>query len=366
MYDFAAIIKAFEIDGEFLSAEPYGQGHINQTFLVRTREGNGEIRYILQRVNDRLFPRVDLLMNNIRRVTEFNRSVIRARGGNPDRESLSLVYARDGAPFVRDREGNPFRVYRFIEGATAYQVVEKPQHFYESARAFGSFANLLAGFDATGLYEVLPDFHNTRVRLENFRDSVRADRAGRASSVAAEIAFVEDRSGICGRIVDRLKSGEIPTRVTHNDTKLNNVMIDDVTGRAVAVIDLDTVMPGSLCYDFGDSIRFGCNPAAEDEPDLGKVNFDLGLFRVYAEGYLSAVGTGITDVERENLAWGAILMTYECGMRFLADYLDGDVYFRTSRPGQNLDRARTQFKLVTDMERRLDRMNEIVADISRG
>ena len=364
-YDFESVVREFCIEEAFVSAEPYGEGHINQTFLVRTQGRGGEVRYILQRINDRLFTNVEKLMNNIRLVTEFNRSRIMERGGNPDRESLSLVYARDGAPFARV-QGAPFRVYRFIEGATAYQTVQRPVQFYESARAFGSFANLLAQFDASQLYEVLPDFHNTVVRLENFRRAVKADAVGRAAQVQAEIEFAESRSSICGQIVSRLASGEIPSRVTHNDTKLNNVMIDDQTDRAVAVIDLDTIMPGSLCYDFGDSIRFGCNPAAEDERDLNKVNFDLELFRVYADGYLSAVGSGITPAEVEQLAFGALLMTYECGIRFLADYLEGDVYFRTSRPGQNLDRARTQFKLVADMEQHMGQMKQIVEELYRN
>lgn len=363
-YDFENIVRAFCIDEDFVSVEPYGEGHINQTFLVHTQGRNGEVRYILQRINDRLFIDVEKLMNNIRLVTEFNRSKILERGGDPDRESLSLVYAWDGAPFVRS-DGVPFRVYRFIEGATAYQIVQKPVQFYESARAFGGFANLLAEFDASQLYEVLPNFHNTVIRLENFRRAVKEDSVGRASQVQAEIEFAENRSAVCGQIVNRLASGEIPSRVTHNDTKLNNVMIDNVTDHAVAVIDLDTIMPGSLCYDFGDSIRFGCNPAAEDERDLTKVNFNLDLFRVYTEGYLSAVGGGITPAEVDRLSFGALLMTYECGIRFLADYLEDDVYFRTSRPGQNLDRARTQFKLVADMERDMGRMNQIVEETYR-
>ena len=237
----------------------------------------------------------------------------------------------------------------FIENATTYQIVRDPRDFYESAVAFGSFANLLAGFDASQLTEVLPDFHNTRVRYANFLRSVEKDACGRRREVEKEIAWVNAHKELCGAIVDKIASGEIPLRVTHNDTKLNNVMIDDKTGRGLAVIDLDTVMPGSLCYDFGDSIRFGCNPAAEDEPDLSKVNFRFDLYETYLRGYLSAVGGGITEAERAMLPTGAVLMTYECGMRFLTDYLDGDVYFRTHRPGQNLDRAHTQFKLVDDM-----------------
>jgi hypothetical protein len=300
-------------------------------------------------------------MNNIRLVTEFNRAKIIARGGNPDRESLSLVYTLDGKTYYRCPEcGDCFRVYKFITDAIAYQVVEKPEHFYQSAVAFGNFANLLAEFDATQLYEVLPRFHDTEKRFNDFMNSLNADKMDRAKDIKKEIDFVLSRKDYCGKIVNLLKSGEMPTKVTHNDTKLNNVMLDATTGKPVAVIDLDTIMPGSICYDFGDSIRFGCNPCAEDEKDLSKVNFQINLFEEYAKGYLGAVGEGATQIERDNLAFGAILMTYECGMRFLADYLDGDIYFRTHREGQNLDRARTQFKLIEDMEKCFDEMQAIV------
>ena len=240
-------------------------------------------------------------------------------------------------------------MYVFIEGATTYQSVRDPRDFYESAVAFGNFANLLAKFDASQLYEILPDFHNTRVRYENFLRAVEKDICGRAEEVRSEIDWVKSRSDLCGKIVDKIASGEIPLRVTHNDTKLNNVMLDDATGKGLAVIDLDTVMPGSLCYDFGDSIRFGCNSAAEDEPDTEKVHFVFDLYKTYLDGYLSAVGNSVTQEEKENLPTGAVLMTYECGMRFLTDYLEGDVYFRTHRARHNLERARTQFKLVDEM-----------------
>ncbi|MBR5900604.1 MAG: aminoglycoside phosphotransferase family protein [Clostridia bacterium] len=358
-YDFNSIIEQFDLSGELVSCERYGEGHINETYLAVVRDGDKEINYILQKINSNLFKDVDKLMNNIMLVTEFNRKRISARGGNPDRESLSIVYTLDGKPYYHSEEGN-FRVYKFITDAVAYQVVEKPEHFYQSAVAFGNFANLLAQFDATKLYEVLPNFHNTEKRFENFLASLKADKMGRAESVKEEIKFVLDRKDYCGRIVKLLESGKMPVKVTHNDTKLNNVMLDVNTGKPVAVIDLDTIMPGSICYDFGDSIRFGCNPCSEDEKDLSKVNFSISLFEEYAKGYLSAVGEGATQIEKDNLAFGAILMTYECGMRFLADYLDGDVYFRTKREGQNLDRARTQFKLITDMESCYEQMQEII------
>lgn len=347
-FAFPRIIEKFSVAGELISCERYGEGHINDTFKVTMDDCGREVHYILQRINNRLFPDVDRLMHNIELVTEFCRKSVIERGGDPMRECLTLISTKDGASYICE-DGNYFRMYVFIEGATTYQSVRDPRDFYESAVAFGNFANLLAKFDASQLYEVLPDFHNTKVRYENFLRAVEKDVCGRVKEVRGEIDWVKSRSDLCGKIVDKIASGEIPLRVTHNDTKLNNVMLDDATGKGLAVIDLDTVMPGSLCYDFGDSIRFGCNSAAEDEPDTEKVHFVFDLYKTYLDGYLSAVGNSVTQEEKKNLPTGAVLMTYECGMRFLTDYLEGDVYFRTHRARHNLERARTQFKLVDEM-----------------
>lgn len=355
------VLKNFKIDGEVISVERYGEGHINETYLAVVMNNETKTNYILQKINNKLFTNVEKLMNNIKLVTEYNRQKITQRGGNPDRESLSLVYTKDNKSYYFCPECNGyFRVYVFITDATAHQKVTNPDQFYQSAVAFGEFANLLAEFDAKSLYEVIPNFHNTVSRFENFKKSLDLDKFDRAKLVQDEINFVLSRENYCSKIVDLLNSGKMPTKVTHNDTKLNNVMLDDVTNKPVAVIDLDTIMPGSICYDFGDSIRFGCNTGAEDERDLTKVNFDIDLFEYYTKGYLKALGNTVTEVEKNNLSFGAILMTFECGMRFLADYLDGDIYFRTHREGHNLDRARTQFKLVKDMELCFDEMNKIV------
>ena len=347
-FAFPRIIEKFSVAGELISCERYGEGHINDTFKVTMDDCGREVHYILQRINNRLFPDVERLMHNIELVTEFCRKSVIERGGDPMRECLTLIRTKDGASYTCEN-GDYFRMYVFIEGATTYQSVRDPRDFYESAVAFGNFANLLANFDASQLYEILPDFHNTKVRYENFLRAVEKDVCGRVKEVRGEIDWVKSRSDLCGKIVDKIASGEIPLRVTHNDTKLNNVMLDDATGKGLAVIDLDTVMPGSLCYDFGDSIRFGCNSAAEDEPDTEKVHFVFDLYKTYLDGYLSAVGNSVTQEEKENLPTGAVLMTYECGMRFLTDYLEGDVYFRTHRARHNLERARTQFKLVDEM-----------------
>lgn len=354
--EFSDILSNFAINGEFISCEPYGSGLINRTYVAVYNEGGKRVRYIVQRINTNLFKNVDGLMNNIKIVTEFNRAEIVKRGGDPNRESLTLVPTKNGGTYFRTEEGDCYRVYVFIENAKGYDVVEKPEHFYESAVAFGKFAMLLDRFDSSKLFEVLPDFHNTVKRFDNFKKSLEADKFNRAKDVKKEIEFALNREKITHTIVDLLASGKMPSRVTHNDTKLNNVLIDTRTDKAVSVIDLDTMMPGSICYDFGDSIRFGCNPCLEDTPETEKVIFNMPLFETYTKGYLSVFGDTITDIERKNLPMGAILMTYECGIRFLTDYLDGDVYFRKTREGQNIDRTRSQFKLVSDMEKRYDEM----------
>lgn len=360
MFNLKDVLKNFKIEGDLISAEPYGFGHINSTYLVVYNNKGQQKRYIVQKINTKLFNNVDNLMSNIAKVCDFNRERIIKNGGNPDRESLTIIRTKDGKPYYKTEDNEYYRVYIFIEDTVAYQVVKEPKDFYYSAVAFGNFANLLSEFDASSLYEIIPNFHNTAKRFSDFKEAVKKDAFNRVKDCQKEIDFIMEREHYYNKIVDLLNSGEMPTRVTHNDTKLNNVLLDSKTGEPVCVIDLDTIMPGSLCYDFGDSIRFGCNPCSEDEKDLSKVNFSFDLYKIYLEGYMSTVKDSITQIEKDNLALGAIMMTIECGMRFLADYLSGDTYFKTHREGQNLDRARTQLKLVSDMEKRFDEMNALV------
>ena len=358
-------VKQFQLDGVAVDAKPYGCGHINDTYCVCCeREGKPQRRYILQRINRHVFKNVPQLMENMSNVTAFCRRQVVAAGGDPERECLTLIPTLDGANYFQDPDGDYWRMFIFIENAITFQTVGKPEHFYYSGCAFGKFQRLLADYPSETLYETIPHFHDTASRYRDFEQAVAENRSGRAGEVAEEIAFVRARKADTSVLVDMLARGELPLRVTHNDTKLNNVMLDDVTGKAVCVIDLDTVMPGLSLYDFGDSIRFGSNPVAEDEKDLSKVYCDLDLFEQYTKGFLEECGDMLTPAEVQMLAFSAKLMTLECGMRFLADHIAGDTYFKIHREGHNLDRCRTQFKLVADMESKMDQMNAIVAKYS--
>ena len=353
--------RLFSFEGEPVDAKPYGCGHINDTYCVRCeRAGEPQRRYILQRVNNNVFKDVPALMENMVKVTAYLRRVVIAAGGNPDRECLTLIPTKAGEPYYTAPDGRYWRAFNFIENAITYQTAAKPEHFYYAGCAFGRFQKLLADYPSATLHETIPNFHNTASRYRDFEAAVAENVSGRAAAVAEEIAFVRARKDDMGILVDKLAAGELPLRVTHNDTKLNNVMLDDVTSRPVCVIDLDTVMPGLSLYDFGDSIRFGSNPAAEDERDLSKVYCDLGLFEQYTRGFLEECGDMLTPEEIRLLPFSAKMMTLECGMRFLADHIAGDTYFKIHRPGHNLDRCRTQFKLVADMEKKMDDMAAIV------
>ena len=309
--------------------------------------------------NTNTFTDPDGLMENIVGVTDYLRGIIEKNGGDIARETMTVQRTKEGKNYYRDSQGGCWRVYPFVEGTVCLQAVEDPEQFYQSAVAFGNFQRLLAGYDASTLHETIAKFHDTRNRFANFKKALEADVCGRAKDVQPEIDFVLAREKDCAVLMDQLEAGKLPLRVTHNDTKLNNILMDKKTGTGICVIDLDTVMPGLALNDFGDSIRFGANHCAEDEKDLSKVNFDLDLFEIYTKGFLEAAGDALTTAEKENLPWGAKLMTLECGISFLTDYLEGDHYFRVHREGQNLDRCRTQFKLVSDMEANWDKMSAI-------
>lgn len=354
------IIRYFKFQGTLLECISYGSGHINDTYRVQFDEGEGYRYYILQRMNRSIFTKPLELMENISNVTAWLRKKIVEEGGDPVRETLNLVPGADGKNYYVDSEGEYWRVYLFIGEATSYDQVEDENDFYQSAVAFGHFQGLLADYPANTLHETIVNFHNTADRFEKFKQALESDAFGRAVQVKEEVQFVLDREVLAHTLCDLQESGELPLRVTHNDTKLNNIMIDDATGKGICVIDLDTVMPGLSVNDFGDSIRFGASTAAEDEQDLSKVSFDLHLYEVYTKGFIEGCGGALTEKELDMLPMGAIMMTFECGMRFLTDYLEGDHYFKIHRQGHNLDRCRTQFKLVQEMEEKLPQMQAVV------
>ena len=353
-------IDGFKLPGELKECIRYGSGHINDTYRLTYETPQGTKRYILQRMSKSIFKKPVELMENVSGVTAWLRKKIIENGGDPERETLTLVKSNDGLPYFVDSTGEYWRVYLFIEGATCYDAVKDDNDFYQSAVAFGHFQRLLADYPAETLHETIKDFHNTPDRLEKFKKAVAEGICGRAASVQKEIDFILEREELTHALYDLQLDGRLPLRVTHNDTKLNNIMIDDETGKAICVIDLDTVMPGLAANDFGDSIRFGASTAVEDEQDLSKVSCDLHLFEVYTKGFIEGCGDALTDLELDLLPMGAILMTFECGIRFLTDHLEGDHYFRIHREGHNLDRARTQLVLVKDMEEKLPQMNEVI------
>ena len=352
--------NAFEFGGPVLcELHHYGEGHINDTFLV-WRDDHSR-RFVLQRINTDTFTDPVGLMENVCGVTRHLRAKIAAEGGDPMRETLNVIPTRSGSSCYMDTEGGAWRAYDFVEGTVCLQQVGSEADFCTVAETLGKFQNQLSDYPAATLHETIARFHDTANRYANLEKALAADSMGRAAGIADEIAFVRARQADCHVLLDQLAAGDIPLRVTHNDTKINNVLIDKATGKGICVIDLDTVMPGLSAYDFGDSIRTGANDCAEDEPDQSKVHFDLHLYEVFAKGDLSTAGASMSLAEKKSLAWGARLMTLECGTRFLTDYLEGDHYFHTARPGHNLDRARTQFTLVRQMEECFDRMLAIVS-----
>jgi aminoglycoside phosphotransferase (APT) family kinase protein len=359
--DLAAIAGAFPLLGQFRSGAIYGSGHINDTYVVTLDQAGVAVRYILQRVNDRVFTNVPALMDNIQRVTAHAfRRASESGDGDASRRVLTLVPARTGLPYHRDDEGGWWRCYLFIERARTYDVVQTPQQAAAAARAFGDFQRLLVDLPGRRLHETIPFFHHTRRRFEAFRTALAADAHNRAAPARDEIEFALRHEPLVDVLLDLQTRGEIPERVTHNDTKFNNVMLDDATQAAVCVIDLDTVMPGVALNDFGDMVRSATNAALEDERDLALVHARLPIFEALVEGYLAAARPFLNHAELAHLAVSGQVITFEIGLRFLTDFLAGDVYFKTRRPGQNRDRAANQFALVRSLEAQRSVMETVV------
>ncbi len=352
--DLNRILKQFNIQTDI---DNYGNGHINDTYLTQTKN------YILQRINTNVFKDPGQLMDNIEKVTEFLRKKIELNGGDPDRETLSVVKTDDGNNYYKYDDDNYFRVYKFINDTKTIECVTDPIDMYNAGKGFGKFQALLSDFPAEQLQETIVDFHNTPKRLEALKKAIDEDKKGRCRSVRPEIEFALERSKMTETVVNGLKDGSIPVRVTHNDTKINNILFDNVTGEAVCVIDLDTVMPGSMLYDFGDALRIGASTAAEDETNLDIVNFSTESFKCFTKGYTEEMAKLLTKREIDLLAFSAKLLTFECGIRFLTDYLEGDTYFKIHREHHNLDRARNQFKLVTEIEGKEDELEQIAKEM---
>lgn len=356
MEQIKSIAKNFRIEGNVLSAEDYGCGHINTTFLINTDKNNS---YILQKINTAIFTNPNELMSNINNVTNYLSDVILKEGDDPQRGVLHIIPSTDGDLYISSESGT-WRMFSFVNDSVTFQIIEHPEDFYYTGKAFGKFTRQLNDYPADTLYETIKNFHNTPSRYNDFENAVAQNASGKAESAAKEIEFVRSRKDFCSLFTDKISDHTLPLRVTHNDTKLNNVLFDKTTVKPVAVVDLDTVMPGLSLYDFGDAIRFGTNPAAEDEKDIAKVYCDLNLFEAFARGYLEECGHLLTQEEIAMLPYAGKMMTLECGMRFLADHIAGDVYFKIHRENHNLDRCRTQFKLVKDMEDKEEQIKDII------
>ena len=357
-------IGQFRYEGVLIDERPYGSGHINDTYLLTFEIAEmGTIKVILQRMNKNIFTKPIELMENILNVTSYLRKKIIENGGDPDRETLNVIRTVDNMPYFVDSEGEYWRSYKFITDATSYDQVESPEDFYQSAVAFGNFQRLLAEYPAETLHETIEGFHDTKARFQVFKKAVEDDVCGRAASVQKEIQFVLEHEHLANVFADLLEKKEIPLRVTHNDTKCNNVLFDSVTKEPIVVIDLDTIMPGMSMYDFADAVRFIANTAVEDEPDTSKVFFDTAKFRAFANGFIGATKDSLTEIEIENLVKATFSITIELASRFLDDYITGDKYFRCEYPKHNLVRTRCPLQLAKDIARKTDELEWIIRDV---
>ena len=355
------ISRQFQIYGEILHAETCKIGHINETYSATYDQGGMRVRYIHQKINQTVFKKPSLVMNNVMRVTTHLRRKLEEQNlSHVTRRCLTIVPTRKGESFFRDREGNYWRTFVFVEGVETFESVQSPQQAFQAGKAFGLFQSLLVDLAGDRLHETIPDFHNTQKRFEALVNSIEKDHVNRARESTAEIQFALKRGKIIGVILSALAKKKIPERITHNDTKFNNVMLDVATGEAMCVVDLDTVMPGCALYDFGDMVRTTTSPTLEDEQDLSKVKMQMPMFKKLAEGYYATAGRFLTKQEKALIAFSGKLITFEIGIRFLTDYLSGDTYFRIHRAGHNLDRCRTQFKLVGCIEKQEEAMQKFV------
>ena len=358
------ISKQFQIYGEILHAETLKIGHINETYTATYDQGGTRVRYIHQKINRNVFKHPVDVMRNVMRVTTHIRKKLEARNvRDVTRRSLIVIPTRDGKSFYQNGSEEVWRTFVFVEGVETYEAVQTPQQAYQAGRAFGEFQNLLVDLPGGRLFETIPDFHHTRKRFTALLRAIESDRFNRANEAKAEIEFALKHESMVDVILNAMQKGKIPERITHNDTKFNNVMMDVLTGEAMCIVDLDTVMPGCALYDFGDMVRTTTSPTLEDEPDLSKVRMQMPMFKKLAEGYLSAAGAFLTKNEKAHIAFSGKLITFEIGLRFLTDFLSGDTYFRIHRPAHNLDRCRTQFKLVDSIERNEAAMQKYVDKI---
>lgn len=363
MFNLEEILANFTFKGVYRDYTVMNNGHINNTLALNFDDEGAKKTYILQQINTNVFKDPDVLMQNYVGVTSFVQQKVKEAGGDVKREAIKVYYTNDNKPYYLDSEGRYWRVINFITDTISYDFPENSELCYKAGKAFGGFQQLLGDYPADKLFETIPNFHHTVSRYAAFEAALAEDKMGRAAEVQKEIDFVKSRKDDCAVLLDLLEKGELPLRVTHNDTKLNNVLFDKTTGDGICIIDLDTVMPGLSLYDFGDSLRFAGNTADEDEKDLSKVTFNTEFYRSYTEGYLSAAACSLNEAEVYYLPFSCKLMALECGIRFLTDYLNGDVYFRISYPEQNLDRCRTQFKLVEDIENKYDELMSVTQEI---
>lgn len=354
-------LEAINFNGDIINVKSFGSGIINDTFLVVCNDNdNKEEKYILQKINNSIFKNIELLMKNYCNICNYLKEIVKNTHGDVDRQTITVIPTKDGKSFFKDSKGNYWRAIKFIPNTITYDVLESSNDFYKVGKAFGKFQNMLSEYNAENLYESIPNFHNTKERFNTFLSSVKNNKVNRLDKVREEVNFILERENDTSILIDMYERGELPLRVTHNDTKISNILMDEKTKEGICVIDLDTIMPGLSLYDFGDAIRSGATHALEDEKDLSKVYVDLEFFEAFTKGFLEGTNSTLTKNEIEMLPMGAKVITLEQGIRFLTDYLDGDIYYKTSYEDQNLDRTRTQLKLVRDMELKWDKLKGIV------